>query len=87
MSELAESGEHIVERAMRSIEAGNEALRMLREIGAGTARPDALAECLIELLTDAGNARRSDIVKGFLRPVAKCIETSLARAKTVAGTK
>lgn len=60
---------------------------VLADIAAGTTHPDALADRLLALLVDANGAGRAEVVRGFLRPVAKCIEAGAPSAAKVASTK
>lgn len=70
----------LVDSAMRNVEAGRSAHAILREIEAGIARPDELAERLLALLIGADDAHRLDIVTGFLRPVQKRLESNACRS-------
>jgi len=62
-------------QALRIVSAGESANDALREIDAGTARPDDLADRLLTLLDGIDAAPISDVIRGFMRPIAKRIET------------
>lgn len=66
--------ERLIDGAMRNINAGRAAHELLREIDAGTARPDDLANRLLELIVGTDDKHRADVVRGFCRPFEKRIE-------------
>ena len=65
----------LAERALRIVSAGESANSALREIDAGTARPDDLADRLLALLDGIDAPPISDAIHGFMRPIAKRIES------------
>ncbi|MFM0501868.1 hypothetical protein [Paraburkholderia caffeinilytica] len=60
---------------------------VLTSIAIGATHPDALADRLLALLVDVDGAGRADVVRGFLRPVAKCIEAGSANAAKATSAK
>lgn len=76
---------NIADQALRTVNAGDAAQNALRDIDNGTARPDQLADQLLALLVGVDDTYRADVVKGFLRPIAKRLETRSTTAAKVSG--
>ncbi|SDH82600.1 hypothetical protein [Paraburkholderia phenazinium] len=77
----------LAEGTLRIVSAGESANSALREIDAGTAWPDDLADRLIALLDGIDAQRISEVIRGFMRPIAKRIEARSTPTVPVAGVE